>query len=181
MGVRIPRGTSGPPSRTYSPSIGSERRSRRPTPASPIGSRFDVRAGEGADLAGKTDRLDGLRRIGIDEIAHRRGHRYLTCVVDHDSGRLVWAAAGRDTATVLAFFDALGQERSAALTHVSADGAEWIHAAVTARAPQAVLGLDPLCGYPHSGSYVRRRIMPPGCAVRSFRLVRKSLAGLGGA
>ena len=96
-----------------------------------------------ADLAGTTDRLDGLRRIGIDEIAHRKGHRYLTVVVDHDTGRLVWAAAGRDTATVLAFFDALGPERSRALTHVSADGAEWIHAAVTARAPQAVLGLDP--------------------------------------
>jgi transposase len=30
-------------------------------------------------------------------------------VVDHDSGRLVWAAAGRDTATVLKFFDALGR------------------------------------------------------------------------
>lgn len=95
------------------------------------------------DLAGKTDRLEGLRRIGIDEIAHRKGHRYLTVVVDHDTGRLVWAAPGRDTATVCAFFDALGAERAAALTHVSADGAEWIHAAVAQRAPQAVLGLDP--------------------------------------
>jgi transposase len=38
------------------------------------------------------DRLAGLRRIGIDEIAHRRAHRYLTVVVGHDSGRLVWAA-----------------------------------------------------------------------------------------
>jgi transposase len=96
-----------------------------------------------ADLAAGTDRLDGLRRIGIDEISHRKGHRYLTVVVDHDTGRLVWAAAGRDTATVLRFFDALGPQRSALLTHVSADGADWIHAAVTARAPDAVLGLDP--------------------------------------
>ena len=96
-----------------------------------------------ADLTGKTDRLAGLRRIGIDEIAHRNGHRYLTVVVDHDSGRLVWASPGRDTATVLASFDALGPDRSAELTHVSADGAEWIHTAVTQRAPQAVLGIDP--------------------------------------
>jgi transposase len=28
-----------------------------------------------AELAGNSDRLDGLRRIGIDEIAHRKGHR----------------------------------------------------------------------------------------------------------
>ena len=95
-----------------------------------------------AELSGQTDRLQGLRRIGIDEIAHRRGHRYLTIVVDHDTGRLVWAAPGRDSATLLGFFDALGPERSALLTHVSADGAEWIHGPVRARAPQAVLCLD---------------------------------------
>jgi len=27
-----------------------------------------------------------LRRIGIDEISYRKGHRYLTVVVDHDTG-----------------------------------------------------------------------------------------------
>jgi transposase len=43
---------------------------------------------------------------------------------------------------VAAFFDALGPERSARLTHVSADGAEWIHAVVRARAPQALICLD---------------------------------------
>lgn len=95
------------------------------------------------EQAGKTDLLSGLRRIGIDEIAYRKGQRYLTCVVDHDTGRLVWAAQGRDSATVDKFFDALGAERAKQLTHVSADGAEWIHSPVKARAPQAVLCLDP--------------------------------------
>ena len=28
----------------------------------------------------------GLRRIGIDEISYRKGHKYLTVVVDHDTG-----------------------------------------------------------------------------------------------
>jgi len=51
----------------------------------------------------KIDLLDGLRRVGIDEISHRKGQRYLTVVVDHDTGRLVWAAPGRDSKTVLAF------------------------------------------------------------------------------
>ena len=59
----------------------------------------------------EVDLLDGLRRIGIDEISHRKGQRYLTVVVDHDTGRLVWAAAGRDRKTVEAFFDALGETR----------------------------------------------------------------------
>ena len=62
----------------------------------------------GAEIDATVDRLDGLRRIGIDEISYKRGHRYLTVVVDHDSGRLVWAQPGRDKATVRAFFDQLG-------------------------------------------------------------------------
>lgn len=95
-----------------------------------------------ADLAGRTDQLAGVRRIGIDEISYRKGQRYLTVVVDHDTGRLIWAAPGRNSATLHAFFDALGAERAALLTHVSADGAEWIHSPVRARAPQAVLCLD---------------------------------------
>ncbi len=95
-----------------------------------------------ADLAGRVDQLDRLRRIGIDEIAHRKGQRYLTCVIDHDTGRLVWAAPGRDMATLDVFFDELGS-RSEALTHVSADAADWIHTVVADRAPQAIRCLDP--------------------------------------
>ena len=95
------------------------------------------------DLTGKTDQLDGLTRIGIDEISYRKGHRYLTCVVDHDTGRLVWAHEGRNKDTLTLFFDALGATRSALLTHVSADGAEWIHAVVREKAPQAAICLDP--------------------------------------
>jgi transposase len=93
-------------------------------------------------LAG-TDLLANLRRIGIDELSYRKGHKYLTVVVDHDSGRLVWMQPGRDAATVHRFFDALGPERSAALELVSADGALWIEEAVAKRAPQAVRCLDP--------------------------------------
>src|SRR5664279_5706137 len=72
-----------------------------------------------------------------------KGQRYLTCVVDHDTGRLVWAHEGRNKDTLSKFFQDLGESRSAVLTHVSADGAEWIHAVVRERAPQAVLCLDP--------------------------------------
>ena len=96
-----------------------------------------------AEAAGKRDRLVGLRRIGIDEISYRKGQRYLLCVVDHDTGHLVWAGKNRTAATLCEFFDLLGQTRCAQLTHVSCDGAEWIHDVVAERAPQAVLCLDP--------------------------------------
>jgi transposase len=89
------------------------------------------------------DQLEGLRRIGIDEISYRRGQLYLTVVVDHDTGHLVWARPGRDRATVRAFFDDLGAERSARISHVSADQASWIRTVVTERCPQAVQCADP--------------------------------------
>ena len=47
-----------------------------------------------AEARAERDPFDGLKRIGIDEISYKRGHRYLTVVVDHDSGRLVWAGVG---------------------------------------------------------------------------------------
>jgi transposase len=96
-----------------------------------------------ADAQARVDRLAGLTRIGIDELSYKKGHKYITCVVDHDSGRLVWAAPGRDKATLNRFFDLLGQARCAAVTHVSADGADWIADVVDARCPNAVRGADP--------------------------------------
>lgn len=39
-------------------------------------------------------RSDGVRGIGIDETSYKKGHRYLMVVVDHDRGRLIWAAGG---------------------------------------------------------------------------------------
>src|SRR5665648_440686 len=89
------------------------------------------------------DQFANLTRIGIDEISYKRGHKYLTVVVDHDSGRLVWAAPGRDKATLGSFFDALGEERCAQITHVSADGADWIATVVAARCLNAVRCADP--------------------------------------
>ncbi len=96
-----------------------------------------------AEAGREVDLLAGLRRIGIDEISHRKGQRYLTVVVDHHTGRLVWAAPGRDRKTVLEFFDALGEERCKQLELISADMASWISGPIAERAPQAVRCVDP--------------------------------------
>lgn len=96
-----------------------------------------------ADADATVDRFDGLVRIGIDEISYKRGHHYLTVVVDHGTGRLVWAAPGRDEATLRRFFDELGAARAAQITHVSADMAGWIARVVAERAPAAVRCADP--------------------------------------
>jgi transposase len=96
-----------------------------------------------AEAAREVDLLDGLRRIGIDEISHRKGQRYLTVVVDHHTGRLVWAAAGRDRKTVEAFLDQLGEERCKQIELVSCDMASWISGPVAERLPNAERCVDP--------------------------------------
>ena len=96
-----------------------------------------------ADIDGQHDRFAGLRRLGIDEISYKKGHKYLMVVVDHDARRLVWAAPGRTSVTVKEFFDLLGEERCAQITHVSADGADFIDTIVAQRCPNAVRVADP--------------------------------------
>ncbi len=96
-----------------------------------------------ADGRAAHDPFDGLRRIGIDEISYRRGYKYLTVVVDHDTGRLVWAAPGRERHTLEAFFDQLGEQRCQQVRLVSADGAEYIAGVVAERCPGATLCADP--------------------------------------
>jgi transposase len=93
-------------------------------------------------LAGRSDRLDGLSRIGVDEVSYRKGHRYVTIVVDHTSGRLVWAAPGRDAATLDRFFAELGSKRCWQITHVSADMGAWYHTSIERHLAHAVVCVD---------------------------------------
>ena len=78
-----------------------------------------------AEAQAQRDLLAGLSRLGFDEISIRKGQRYLTVVVDHDTGRLVWAHPGRDRKTTEKFLDLLGEERLAQIELVSCDDAEW--------------------------------------------------------
>jgi transposase len=125
------------------------------------------------DVDAVQDRFAGVRRIGIDEISDKRGHRYLVVVVDHDTGRLVWAAPGKGKATLHGFFDALsasgdavGEDRCAAIAHVSADGAHWIEAVVRQRCLNAVRRPVPHRALGHRSP---RRGAPRGLEHRSPR------------
>ena len=91
----------------------------------------------------RRDLLADLRRLGFDEISVRKGHSYLTVVVDHHTGRLVWAAPGRDRKTVEKFLDLLGDERCAQVELVSCDMASWITGPIADRCPNATVCLDP--------------------------------------
>jgi transposase len=95
-----------------------------------------------ADGRAAKDPFEGLVRIGLDEMSYKRGHRYILVAVDHDSGRLIWAAPGRDKKTLGEFFDLLGPERCGTIRLVSADAAEWIGTVVAERCENATLCID---------------------------------------
>lgn len=89
-------------------------------------------------------RLEGLYRIGVDEISYRRGHQFLTVVADHDrDGAVVWAGEGRDAKTLERFYDELGEERTARLAAVSLDMGGAYEKATRTKAPQARQCVDP--------------------------------------
>ena len=53
------------------------------------------------------DKFSNLIRIGIDETSYRKGHRYVTVVVNHDTGGLIWAHEGHGIGTPSKFFEEL--------------------------------------------------------------------------
>lgn len=90
--------------------------------------------------------LEGIRYLGVDEVARAKGQDYLTLVYDlspgDHSGRLLWVKEGRDSAVLNEFFDALSQECAAGIEAVAMDmGAAYI-AATKASLPSAAIVFD---------------------------------------
>jgi transposase len=81
-------------------------------------------------------RLDGLRLIGVDEVNYGADHKFLTCVANHESGGIVWATEGRNSASLQAFFDGLTDEQKASIKAVSIDMSAGYEKAI--RAPEGL-------------------------------------------
>ncbi|MGH6999365.1 MAG: ISL3 family transposase [Phenylobacterium sp.] len=113
----------------------------------------------GDELLGQADRLTDLFEISIDEVAWRKGHRYLTLVGDHRRRCIVWGCEGKGQAAADQFFAELDPashpqpenpepadrpvgERAGQLTAVSMDMGEGYAKSVRQHAPQAVICID---------------------------------------
>lgn len=97
----------------------------------------DLEAARGAG------RFEGIRRIGIDETSYKKGHKYLTVVVDHDRGCLIWCHEGYGKDVLSLFLDELTREQRRGIEVVTADGARWIRTQVKRRCPNARWVMDP--------------------------------------
>jgi transposase len=54
---------------------------------------------------------DGLQVLAVDEISVKKGHRYLTVVLDYLSGRVVYVGKDRKSKTLETFFNQLSQKQ----------------------------------------------------------------------
>ena len=86
--------------------------------------------------------FDGLHAIGVDETSHRKGHTYITVVVDHERHRVIWAHDGVGGDVFDLFFKALTPEQRASIKVVAGDGARWIDSCVGRWCPNAERVLD---------------------------------------
>ena len=88
-------------------------------------------------------RLDGLKRIGIDETSYSKGYKYITTVVNHDTNTVVWVSDGHGKSVLEAFFRSLTKEQCDAIEVVSGDGARWITDCVNEYCANACRCTDP--------------------------------------
>ena len=68
----------------------------------------------------QTDGRD-LRVLAMDEIALRKGHNYMTVVMDYFSGRIVWMGENRNKETLDAFFAELTAKQKQGIKAVAID------------------------------------------------------------
>jgi transposase len=85
--------------------------------------------------------LKALKRIAIDEISVGRGHRYLTVVLDLDSGAVVFVGEGKGASALEPFWKRLKSSR-ARIQAVAMDMSQAYISAVTANLPHAAIVFD---------------------------------------
>src|SRR5207248_4752641 len=86
-------------------------------------------------------KLKHLRRIAIDEIAVAKGHRYMTLVLDLDSGAVVFVGDGKGADALKPFWKRL-RPSHARIEAVAMDMSGAYQAAVTTHLPKAKIVFD---------------------------------------
>jgi len=62
-----------------------------------------------------------LRILAVDEIAIRKGHKYMTVVLDYETGRVVWMGKDRSSDTLKEFFKGMSEEQKQNLDAIAMD------------------------------------------------------------
>lgn len=87
-------------------------------------------------------KLDGITRIGIDEVSHQRGHKYLTLVTDMDHRRVIFVTHHNDGRAVGRFLGWFGEKRCRRIRVVVTDMHDPYVKVLRKRLPRAALVYD---------------------------------------
>lgn len=74
----------------------------------------------------RSRRLDRLVNIGIDKNSYKKGHTYITVIVNHDTNTVVWASEGHSKSLLKKLHKQLTLEQFSTIKIVARDGAKWI-------------------------------------------------------
>ncbi len=132
------------------------------------------------------DRLSDLFEISIDEVAWRKGHRYLTLIGDHRRRCVVWGTEGKGQAAADEFFAELdcdtrrnadhGRDAEAAEIHVKAPAEADADVAIGERAGQLrAVSMDMTGGYAKS---VRRHAPQAVICIDNYHVVQLATKAL---
>jgi len=83
-----------------------------------------------------------LRILAVDEVAIHKGHRYMTGVLDYETGRVVWLGKDRKAETLMAFFDGMTPEQRQSVQAIAMDMWKPYIKAVAEKAPHVKIVFD---------------------------------------
>jgi transposase len=87
-------------------------------------------------------KLDGITRIGIDEVSHQHGQKYLTLVTDLDHRRVIFVTPDNDGRSIGRFLTWFGEKRCARLEVVVTDMHDPYVKVLRKKLPKAALVYD---------------------------------------
>lgn len=86
-------------------------------------------------------KLKQVKRIAIDEFAVKKGHVYMTVVIDLDTGAILYVGHGKDAASLDGFFKRLKQSRAKIFSAATDMSSAYI-SAVSKNLPEAIHVFD---------------------------------------
>ena len=87
-------------------------------------------------------RLDNLINIGIDETSYKKGHSYITVIVNQDTSEVVWLHSGHGKEVLSLFFEQLSELQRSSIKAISGDGARWIDECIKEYVPNVIRCTD---------------------------------------
>jgi transposase len=115
-------------------------------------------------------RTAGLRLLAIDEIAIKKGgQKYLTIVLDYETGRVVWVGEGHTHETLSIFFAQMSTQERAAIEAVAIDMWDPFEKAIRKHLPRARIVYDLF----HVVAAYHRQVLDE-VRIRAYRTVTSS-------